>query len=112
VWPLAAVDALSGDDDATNWSRLHSRQALVWGIFATIGYVVLMGLPLVVVIAVPGISTGATVWLYAIGLIADVVGAGWLFAVGSRFARRARRGELFAVPLVTPIVDRFFRPRS
>ncbi|MFN2459847.1 MAG: hypothetical protein ABR591_04030 [Candidatus Velthaea sp.] len=113
MWPLAAADVLRESDNATIWSRLHARQALVFGILATVGYLVLLALPLAVVIAVPGVSTGATVGVYVAGLLLDLAGAVFLFAVGVRAYGRAARGELFELPLVTPIVDRFFRlPRD
>ncbi len=72
--------------------------------------IVVLALPLLAVILVPALTTGATVWIYTIGFVADVAGAVSLFITASGYARRARRGELFAIPFVTPIVDRFFRP--
>jgi hypothetical protein len=61
-----------------------------------------------VVIAVPGLSPAWIVVLYAVGLLADLVAAIWLCAVVVRYSGRANRGELFAIPLVSALVDRIF----
>lgn len=107
VWPLALAEIVREHDDASIWARLHARQALVFGLLASVAFVIVLALPLLVVIAVPSISTGATIAVYGVGLLADVVGGiAWL-VIGLRFAVRAARGELFSIPLVTPIVDRW-----
>jgi hypothetical protein len=110
VWPLALFDVLRSLPEATAWSRLHSRQAFVFGLVATIAYVLLLAVPLLVVIAVPGIALGVVVWVYAVGLLADLIGAFTLFGLAMTYRERAARGELFAIPLITALVDRFFRP--
>ena len=112
VWPLAALDLFREREGASAWSRLHTRQAFVFGILAVVGYFVLLALPLVIVVIFSGVSTGGTVWVYGIGALADVIGAVWLFAVALAFRERTLRGELFAVPLATRIADRFFRLRD
>ncbi len=112
VWPLAALDLFRERDGASAWSRLHTRQAFVFGILAAVGYFVLLALPLIVVVVFSGVSTGVTVWLYGIGALADVLGAIWVFTVALAYRERTLRGELFAVPLVTRIADRFFRLRD
>ena len=82
---------------------------MVLGLIASLGFFVVLALPLVVVIAIPSITTGATIAVYVVGLIADAVLAiAWLLLV-LRYAARAARGELFSIPVVTPIVDRWFR---
>jgi uncharacterized membrane protein len=111
VWPLAVLDLARERPDATDWSRVHVRQAFVFGIVASLAYLLLLALPLLVVIAVPGIDITAVVWLYALGLLADVVGAFVLLGLALRFRGRALRGDLFSIPLVTPIADRLFRGR-
>ncbi|GAC1426420.1 MAG: hypothetical protein NVSMB64_32810 [Candidatus Velthaea sp.] len=109
MWPLAAADLIREAGNATIWSRLHARHALVLGLLATLGYVVLLALPLIIVIADPAISTGATVAIYIAGLLADIIAGLTLLVILLRYSGRAGRGELFAVPLVTPLVDWFFR---
>jgi uncharacterized membrane protein len=111
VWPLALAALVQESPEASRWARIHTRQALVFGVLATLGYLVLMALPLVVVIVDAGISTGLTVTLYTVGLALDAI-AFVLFAVRAfSYAARAGRGELFAIPLVAPIADRLFTIR-
>ncbi len=109
VWPLAALDLFREPSDATAWSRLHTRQAFVYGFATTVAYFVLLALPLIVVIVIPNVSTGAVVGVYALGIVADLaVAVAWL-VLSLRYRERAARGALFAIPLVTPVADRLFR---
>jgi uncharacterized membrane protein len=111
VWPLAVLDLFREPADATAWSRLHTRQAFVYGIIAAVAYVVLLALPLLLIVAIPPLarSTTAVVWIYALGLFADIVGAFVLMGLSLSCRERALRGELFTIPYVTPVADRFFR---
>jgi uncharacterized membrane protein len=111
VWPLAVLDLFREPTDATAWSRLHTRQAFVYGVVATVGYLVLLALPLLLLIVIPPLasSTTAVVVLYALGILADVVGAFMLMGLSLSYRERALRGELFAIPYVTPLADRVFR---
>jgi uncharacterized membrane protein len=112
VWPLAVLDYVREPIDATAWSRLHTRQALVFGVLATFGYLVVLALPLLIVLVVPAASTTLVVWLYLVGIVADVAAAVYLFARALGYRQRALRGELFSIPLVTPIADRLARAGS
>jgi len=112
IWPLAALDVLREAPNATIWSRLHARQALVFGIVALAGYAIVLALPLAVTSVVPAISTGATIAIYGVGLVVDVVVLIALFGLAARYYTRAKRGSLFGIPLVTTIVDRFFPVRG
>jgi uncharacterized membrane protein len=111
VWPLAVLDLFREPADATAWSRLHTRQAFVYGITATLAYIVLLALPLLVLVAIPPLagSTTAIVWIYALGLLADLIGALALLGLSLSYRERALKGELFAIPYVSPIADRVFR---
>ncbi|HWT06457.1 MAG TPA: hypothetical protein VN224_11920 [Xanthomonadales bacterium] len=111
VWPLAVLDVFREPADATAWSRLHTRQALVYGIVATLAYLVLLALPFIIYLAVPPLagSLTAIVWIYALGLVADIVGAFVLMGLSLTYRERTLRGELFAIRFVTPIADRVFR---
>jgi hypothetical protein len=111
VWPLAVLDLFREPPEATAWSRLHTRQAFVYGVAATAAYLVLLALPLIIVLAIPPLAGAVTavVWVYALGLLADIVGAFVLMGLSMSFRERTLRGELFAIPYVTPIADRFFR---
>jgi hypothetical protein len=111
VWPLAVLDLFREPEDATAWSRLHTRQAFVYGIVATLAYLVLLALPFIIYVAIPPLagSLTAIVWIYALGLLADVVGAFVLMGLSLTYRERTLRGELFAIRFVTPIADRVFR---
>jgi hypothetical protein len=111
VWPLAVLDLFREPPETTAWSRLHTRQAFVFGIVATLAYLVLLALPFLIVVAIPPLSgsTGAVVWLYALGLFADIVGAFVVMGLALSYRERALRGELFAIRVVTPLADRVFR---
>ncbi|HZX67241.1 MAG TPA: hypothetical protein VFE70_00075 [Candidatus Elarobacter sp.] len=111
VWPLAVLDLFREPPEATAWSRLHTRQAFVFGITGTFAYLVLLALPLLLLIAIPplGGSATAVVWLYVVGLLADLIGAFVLLGLTLQYRERTLRGELFAIPIVTPIADRVFR---
>jgi uncharacterized membrane protein len=111
VWPLALAALIQEQPTASRWSRIHTRQALAFGVLATLGYLVLMALPLIAIIADPGISTGTTVLVYAVGLGLDAVVFVALVASAFSFAARAGRGELFTIPLVSPLADRLFTIR-
>jgi len=105
------LDVFREPADATAWSRLHTRQALVYGILATLAYVVLLALPFLIYVAIPPLagSLTAVVWIYALGLLADIVGAFVLMGLSLSYRERTLRGELFAIRFVTPIADRLFR---
>ena len=112
IWPLAALDVLRESPNATIWSRLHARQALVFGILALGAYVIVLALPLVLTALIPAVSTGATIVIYAIGMVADVIALVALFVLAFRAYARAKRGQLFGIPVVTTIVDRYFPVRG
>jgi uncharacterized membrane protein len=97
------------DSTTTIWARIHARQALVFGLIGSLLLLVVLALPLLAVVAFSSISSFATIVVYCIGLIIDALVAIGLLIVGARCASRAARGELFSIPLITPIVDRWFR---
>jgi uncharacterized Tic20 family protein len=111
VWPLALAALLREDPAASRWTRIHTRQALAFGLTASLGFVVLLALPLMVVIADAGISTGATVGVYTAGLLLDAIAFVVLTVFAFSYAARAARGELFKIPLVSTIADRIFTIR-
>jgi hypothetical protein len=111
VWPLALAALMREEPAESRWARIHTRQALTLGVLATIGYVVLMAIPLLIVIADTAISTGATEWVYAAGIVADAVAFLGLAICAFSYAVRAGRGELFTIPIVSPIADRIFTLR-
>lgn len=108
LWPLALADA-GGEAPISAWLRVHLRQAAAFGIAATIAYLVLLALPLLVVVAVPGLTTSAVVWLYVAGLAADAAAAALWLGFALRCRRRALQGQLFAIPAVSALADRIRR---
>jgi uncharacterized membrane protein len=111
VWPLALAALLRELPAASRWTRIHTRQALTFGLVTTIGYLVLMALPLLVVIADAGISTGMTVGIYAAGMLLDTIVLIALVVLAFSYAARAGRGELFTIPVISAIADRIFTLR-
>lgn len=111
VWPLAAVALVRERPEASRWTRIHTRQALMFGILAGIAYVIVMALPLLVVIAFSGISTGMTVGLYSAGLALDAIAFVALTVLAFSYAARAGRGELFTIPIVSNVADKVFTIR-
>ena len=111
VWPLAVLDLFREPPDATAWSRLHTRQAFVYGIAASLAYLVLLALPLLLTVLIPPLagSTTAVVVIYSLGLFADILGGLFWFGLSMSYRERALRGQLFAIPYVTPVADRVFR---
>jgi uncharacterized membrane protein len=111
VWPLALAALIREAPAESRWTRIHTRQALTFGVVATIGYLVLLAIPLVIVIVDPGISTGATVGVYAAGLAIDAIVFIVLAVFAFTCAARAGRGELFTIPIVSALADRLFTLR-
>jgi uncharacterized membrane protein len=107
VWPIALLDLLRSDGE-TFWSRLHARQAAFLGVFGTIVFLAALALPLILIVAWTGIGTRATIVLYSIGIAVDLVVGASLAIVSIVYAARASKGELFAIPVVTRLCDRFF----
>jgi uncharacterized membrane protein len=112
VWPLALAALVRELPDASRWTRIHTRQALTFGLLASVGFVVVMALPLIVVIVDAGISTGATVGVYMAGLLLDAIVVVVLTVLAFSYCARAGRGELFTIPIVSALADRIFRVRT
>jgi uncharacterized membrane protein len=109
IWPLALAALVREEPGASRWSRIHRRQALTFGLLASIGYIVLMALPLLVVVfAGGGISTGTTIMVYTVGMLLDVIALIVMFILAFSYAARAARGELFTIPVVSTVADRVF----
>ena len=108
IWPLALAALVREQPEASRWTRIHTRQALTFGLAASITYVVVLGLPLLIVIAFSAISTGMTVGVYSAGLVLDLLAFIALTVLAFSYSARAGRGELFTIPVVSGIADRAF----
>lgn len=111
VWPLALAALLREPPDTSRWSRIHTRQALTFGLVAGIGFLIVLALPMLVVIADAGISTGLTEVVYTAGLLLDAIAFIMLTVLAFSYAARAARGELFTIPIVSAVADRVFGTR-
>jgi uncharacterized membrane protein len=109
IWPLSIFALAREAAGASTWTRIHTRQAVMYGLVVSCAFVVLMALPLLVVIAAPAISTGMTVAIYAAGLAADLIAFIVLVALTLGYSAKASRGELFRIPIVSALADRAFR---
>lgn len=112
VWPLALAALVRELPGASRWTRIHTRQALTFGILASAGFVVVMALPMLIVIIDAGISTGATVTVYMAGLLLDAIVFVTLTVLAFSYSARTGRGELFTIPIVSALADRVFRVRT
>ncbi len=111
VWPLALAAVIREAPTASRWSRIHARQALMFGLVASAVFILVMALPLLVVIADAGISTGATLAIYGAGIGLDLLVVVVLTVLAFSYAARAGRGELFTIPFISALADRLFSVR-
>jgi uncharacterized membrane protein len=109
AWPLAVFE-LARRAPGSLWYRAHLQQAALLGGLLTASFFALLSVPLFLVLLLggPALSSTATIRLYAVAMIADIVvlGISAFLIVGA--ALRASRGELFTIPLVTPLSRRLF----
>jgi len=107
VWPLAILELLRSQHEGSLWMRLHSRQAVVFGALASIVFVVLFAVPLIVSFFVFS-STGAIITLYVVAMAVDVLFGLSILVLAIYYSIRASRGELFDIPVASPISVRLF----
>ncbi len=112
LWPLAAANLIRETDSESIWTRLHARQALVFGSLGSLIFVCVLAVPLIAVIGFPALSSQVTIDIYGVALSVDIAAAIGFVVCAARYAARAARGELFSIPLVTPLVDALFRLRA
>jgi hypothetical protein len=96
VWPLAIAERLSPRDDASHWYKFHLRQALWFGNALIAAWFVALLWPLLLSGMVANLT--ATLWIYGLALLLDLIllVAGLVAAV--RYSRRAGRGAFFVIP--------------
>ncbi len=112
IWPLAALEVVRGSPNASSWSAVHARQALVYGIVTTGVFIALLCIPPLISIGSANLDAHGTIVVYAIALPLDALYALLAFGYAVRCAARANRSELFAIPFVSPIADRLFAKRG
>src|SRR5579872_41579 len=72
AWPLAVFELVRRAPGSL-WYREHMRQAAVLGVLISLGLLVVMALPLIVVSMFSGITTTATIRAYLVALGIDVL---------------------------------------
>jgi len=87
------------------------RQAAVLGAFVWFALFIVMALPLALFVVLGGPPETLTIEIYSAAMVIDLIAfAGAAFIVIS-CAVRASHGELFTLPLVTPLGERLFSRR-
>ena len=112
AWPLAVFELVRRAPGSL-WYRAHLQQAALLGGLLTGAFFALLAVPLflVLVLGGPALSSAATIRLYAVAMVADIVALGISVFVIVAAALRASRGELFTIPIVTPLSRRLFARR-
>jgi uncharacterized membrane protein len=110
AWPLAIFE-LARRAPGSLWYRTHMRQATVLGALVWTALFIVLALPLVLFVVLGGPPETLTIEIYAAALVIDVVvfAAAALIVISS--AIRASHGELFSLPLITPLSERLFLRR-
>jgi hypothetical protein len=106
VWPLAFLELVRSPREGSLWSRLHARQAAVFGCLASAGFLILFAVPFALSVAIG--NTAAIIMIYTVFLSVDAVVGLALFGFALWYSIRASRGELFDIPLAAPISGRLF----
>ncbi len=110
VWPLALAALVREAPDASRWTRIHTRQALTFGLVASIGFVVVMALPLLtVIVATPASRPARRSPSTRPDCSSTRSCSSSLTVLAFSYSARAGRGELFTIPLVSALADRVFR---
>ncbi|GAC1657513.1 MAG: hypothetical protein NVS9B12_09630 [Vulcanimicrobiaceae bacterium] len=110
IWPMAVYETFVVRESKSNWFEFHTRQALWFGILAGAGVLVAFSWPVVVSAAIAGVLTGpalgAIIWIYAFAILIDFAVFAIALTYAVRSSRRAARGEMFEIPLVSKITRR------
>jgi uncharacterized Tic20 family protein len=105
-WPLALPILLdTAQRPRSPWLRQHAKQAAVFGICTWSILLILFSLPLIALMA-GLVPFSATLALYGAAFFLDLVAVGLSFAVAVIAARKAARGERFAIREFLPIAKK------
>ena len=111
AWPLAIFE-LTRKAPGSLWYRAHMRQATVLGAVVWLALFMVLALPLVLYVVLGGPSETLTIEIYAAAIVIDLI----VFSVAAFFvisaAIRASHGELFSIPMITPLSERLFLRRD
>lgn len=109
---MALYETFAVRETKSNWFEFHTRQALWFGILAGFIAFVALAWPLVIsgVVAsfapAAGGTITATIWIYVLAMLLDLVVFGVVLSLAVGYSRRAARGEMFEIPLVSQITRR------
>jgi len=100
-WLLALPELAASARPGSAWFRGHVRQAVLLGLIEALVLVIVLAAPAILIgvmlaLRVP-LGTTATVWIYAVGFVADVVVFVLEVTLGFALAARAARGERFRI---------------
>ena len=98
LWPVALYARVEPRPDASQWYRFHLRQALWFGIFSGVIALAAFAWPLILSLIIGGLV--ATLWIYAIAMLADIALFVLWLVWAMRYSQRAGRGELFEIAWV------------
>jgi len=87
------------------------RQAMVLGAFVWFGLFAVLALPLVLFVVLGGPPETLTIEIYAAALVIDLIVFSAAAFIVISCAVRASHGELFTLPLITPLGERLFSRR-
>ncbi|MFN2528745.1 MAG: hypothetical protein ABR584_08500 [Candidatus Baltobacteraceae bacterium] len=109
---MAVYDTFVDRDKKSDWFEFHTRQALWFGIIAGAVAFVALAWPLLLsaIVAgfapVAGSTITATIWIYVVAMLVDLAVFGVVLTLALGYSRRAARGEMFEIPLVSQITRR------
>lgn len=107
---MAVYETLAVKEQQSNWFQFHTRQALWFGILAATAAFVALLWPLVASAIVGTLAgsavVGATIWIYGVAFVLDLAAFAVVLVLAVGYSRRAARGEMFEIPLVSGITRR------
>ena len=88
----------------SNWLRFQTRQALWFGILAGLVEFAALLWPLLLSVLFPNVL--AIEIVYGLAFVLDIAVFAVVLTLAIRYSRRAARGEMFDIPLVTNLTRR------
>lgn len=110
AWPLALFE-LTRRASGSLWYRAHMRQATVLGAFVWFALFIAFAWPLVLFVVLGGPPETLTIEIYGIALVLDLIVFVAAAVIVIMCAVRASHGELFSLPVITPLSERLFLRR-
>jgi len=83
-------------EPASHWYRFHVRQALAWGVAASVAGFLALLWPLLGALLVQNVV--ATIVIYVVAFVLDCALLGAWIVLSVRYAKQASRGTTFEIP--------------